>query len=377
MKVNMTHYKKMVGTFDSLSSRQRLISSGLFFTILMVSLPAFFLYVLPGHDIWFHLMRIEGIKDGFLSGQFPVRIQPGWLNEHGYATSIMYSELLLYLPALLRWIGLPIGLVYNLYIIGVNIATVLIAYYCFNKVVGDSLCGLMMAVFYSANVYRLSNIYSRSAVGEYTANGKIATDTASFIRFAEFVPQFFVTDYHMTLASQVYRDGMTNEMPLSIGVASALILAAGIKRRQAAEKEKTGALSIFFNQDEYLSGITAENDSVMIDYTSQYNKLNVTLTNPGEQTAIEIPRINYQGYQAKHLESGDFMSISSGNSGRLKIDIPAGFRGTIAVDFVSPFYWRGAELISLLTFLGLSLGTLMKHKKSSTRLIIAWNKMMH
>ena len=36
-------------------------------------------YVIGGGDIVFHMMRIEGVKDGLVSGQFPVRIPPEWL----------------------------------------------------------------------------------------------------------------------------------------------------------------------------------------------------------------------------------------------------------------------------------------------------------
>jgi hypothetical protein len=71
------------------------------------------------------------------------------------------------------------------------------------------------------------------------------------------------------------------------------------------------------------------------------------------------------------------METSSGQSGRLKIDIPAGFRGNISVDFVSPFYWRLAELASFITLLCLCLGKLVRHEKSSARLVFAWNKLVH
>ncbi len=46
-----------------------------------------------GHDLNFHLYRIEGIKDGILSGQFPVRIHPTHNNGYGYITASVYPEL--------------------------------------------------------------------------------------------------------------------------------------------------------------------------------------------------------------------------------------------------------------------------------------------
>lgn len=54
-------------------------------------------YIIVGHDLAFHLNRIEGIKKGLLSGQFPVRIHPTHFGGYGYATPIMYPEMLLYI----------------------------------------------------------------------------------------------------------------------------------------------------------------------------------------------------------------------------------------------------------------------------------------
>jgi len=294
-------------------------------------MPAFIGYVLEAHDLDFHIRRIEGIKDGFLSGQFPVRIHPLWVRGHGYASSIMYGEFFLYFPALLRLIHIPATYAYNTYIILVNIATVLISYFSFRKISHNTLIGLMMTVFYSANIYRLSNIYTRAAVGEYTAmtflpliiygiytlytiekdleeykrawlvlaigySGVIVSHAITtflsigfsiiifvllikitaqretiiqlvktfvtvillnawfiipFIQYMQYdwvansdttavlelkyfyshailLPQYFISDYHVSFGSQPYFHGMSNEMPLSVGMASALIIGTGL-----------------------------------------------------------------------------------------------------------------------------------------------------
>ena len=41
--------------------------------ILMASIPLFNNYLIRGHDIYFHLMRIEGLAQGLGAGEFPVR----------------------------------------------------------------------------------------------------------------------------------------------------------------------------------------------------------------------------------------------------------------------------------------------------------------
>ena len=137
--------------------------------ILFGSIPLFIDY-LPsgGHDIAFHLMRIEGIREGLQSGMFPVRIQPGWLDGHGYAASIFYGDLFLYIPAVLRMFGVSIQACYQFYVLLVNTATVFAAWYCFTKM-SDRKTGMICAVLYSLNIYRMACLYIRAAVGEYTA----------------------------------------------------------------------------------------------------------------------------------------------------------------------------------------------------------------
>ena len=59
-------------------------------------------------DLCYHLIRIEGIKDGLLSGQFPVVIYPEALQGNGYL-NCMYPNLFLYLPAYLRIKGVSMA----------------------------------------------------------------------------------------------------------------------------------------------------------------------------------------------------------------------------------------------------------------------------
>lgn len=134
----------------------------------IVSIPLMVDYLPSGHDLPFHLMRIEGLKAGLLSKVFPVKIQPDWLNGHGYAVSVFYGDVFLYFPALLRIFGISVQSVYKLYVLLVNIATIFISYYCFSKM-SSKKCGLICAALYSLNIYRLVCLYTRAAVGEFTA----------------------------------------------------------------------------------------------------------------------------------------------------------------------------------------------------------------
>lgn len=126
-------------------------------------------YLLPGHDLVFHLLRIEGLKDGLLSGAFPVRIQPNWCNGWGYAVSVMYGDTTLILPAIMRMAGFTLQTSYKTFVILVNILTAVISFYSFFRICKNKYIALLGSLLYTAAPYRLCCIYVRAAFGEYTA----------------------------------------------------------------------------------------------------------------------------------------------------------------------------------------------------------------
>lgn len=137
--------------------------------VLLSSAPLLVNYPIQGHDLNFHLMRIEGIRAGLASGAFPVKIYPLWLGGNGYAAGVLYPDLFLYLPALLRMLGMPVYLAYQSYIFLVNLATVCIAFWCFRRMFGEDRIGVLAAFCLGLYPYRLADIYVRAAVGEFTA----------------------------------------------------------------------------------------------------------------------------------------------------------------------------------------------------------------
>lgn len=137
--------------------------------ILFSSMPLFSVYQKAGHDLLFHLYRIEGIKNAILDGQFPVRVPYSWLNGYGYAASIFYGDSFLYFPAVLRIIGFTVQGAYKAYVLVINIATILVSYYCFDKIIKDRKIAFAGCTVYSLAPYRLLCTYLRCSVGEYTA----------------------------------------------------------------------------------------------------------------------------------------------------------------------------------------------------------------
>ncbi len=152
-------------------SRQKLITGiSLCGIVLLSSLPllkdGFPRYTT---DLNFILMRIEGLKDGLLSGDFPVRIQPNWLNGYGYATSVFYSDIFLYIPALLRMLGVSVQNAYFVYQLTLNILTCVISYHCFRGIFQKSTTALVGSAAYTLSTYRLMLLYYTTRGGMYTA----------------------------------------------------------------------------------------------------------------------------------------------------------------------------------------------------------------
>lgn len=149
-----------------INKQKKVILFGLLFTIMISSIPLLVDFIYSGSDTTYHLLRIGNIKDGLLSGQFPVRIDPSWLWGHGYASSICYGETLLYIPAFLRLIGFTLQGSYLLFLFFLNIGTCLVTYYSFKRIFKNIEIGLLCSALYTLSLYRLYKMYSWNALGE-------------------------------------------------------------------------------------------------------------------------------------------------------------------------------------------------------------------
>lgn len=154
--------------WKSLKTRSKVI----FVMLLVIGLFAFIPYMNGalkwGDDLCYHLIRIEGIKDGLASGQLPVVIFPEGLWGNGYL-NCMYPNLFLYIPALLRLTGVSMAASYKFLILLFNLATAFASYYAVRVVSGSRKGALLAAALYTLCPYRMTNIYARGALGEILA----------------------------------------------------------------------------------------------------------------------------------------------------------------------------------------------------------------
>lgn len=134
----------------------------------IASIPYLCEYSITGADLTYHLQRIEGVKDGLLGGQFPVRLEPKWVFGHGYANAIFYCNSFLYFPALLRMLGFTVSASYNAYCIVISFATAWISYYCFSRIFKRNI-GIICSALYTLSIFRIYKLIITSATGEGTA----------------------------------------------------------------------------------------------------------------------------------------------------------------------------------------------------------------
>ncbi len=154
--------------YHNADRNMRAVSVGLIALTVFSSAPLIGFYITYGHDLEFHLNRLAAITRS-IRNQFPVRIPGFWNNGYGYAASIFYNDLFLYFPVALRVIGFSLQTCYKMYVVLVNLATCCIAYYSFKRIGGSGRIAMIVTWLYVLSPYRVSCVYTRASVGEYTA----------------------------------------------------------------------------------------------------------------------------------------------------------------------------------------------------------------
>lgn len=155
---------------EKITGKQQVVFWALAAGVLTAYFPWLTDYFTGGDDVFFHLSRIAYLADAIKQGaSWPVRVEGTWLYGHGYAAPVFYGDLFLLLPAFLRQIGFSIMNSYKIFLLVVTAATACVSYHSFLKCVKDEYAALFGSLVYLLAPYRLYNVYSRAAVGEYLA----------------------------------------------------------------------------------------------------------------------------------------------------------------------------------------------------------------
>ncbi|MBQ7565433.1 MAG: hypothetical protein IJT16_15765 [Lachnospiraceae bacterium] len=139
------------------------------FALLVALSPLFTKLCINGHDLEYHLLRIESLKEGILMGRPFLKVNVLFFGGAGYASSMFYPDFLLYIPALLRALGASINASYHIFVGLCVVLCYLSTYYCGYRLTGSKYAGLITAVIITLCNYHIEDIYVRAAVGEFTA----------------------------------------------------------------------------------------------------------------------------------------------------------------------------------------------------------------
>lgn len=146
-------------------TERKMVSLVLIITTFFIGLPLYRSGLTNGVDLVFHLSRLDGIYQSLKFGggggtQFPVRIQSGWLDGYGYAVSVFYGDIFMYVPAMLRAVGFTLEEAYKAYLGIVNIATVFVSFYAFKKITRDDIPAMVGSVLYAGSIQRVTLMYT-------------------------------------------------------------------------------------------------------------------------------------------------------------------------------------------------------------------------
>lgn len=136
---------------------------------LLAGIPMYVECIVGGHDITFHMHRIEGIYQAMRSGDFPVRLNPLQVSGYGYLSSTMYPQLFLYPIAMLRFLNVSLFTCYKFLITMYNVGTALITYCAVKSITDSKKIGVLASFLYTFSAYRLVCVYLRAAIGEVSA----------------------------------------------------------------------------------------------------------------------------------------------------------------------------------------------------------------
>ncbi len=116
-----------------------------------------------------HIARITSIKEVIMNKIFPSFISAKHMSGFGYALNIFYGPITTYVPIILSFIFGSSIMALKVFTLLTIILAGFMMYNFVLKISKNKLLSLVSALIYIAAPYKLTDIYSRNAVGEYTA----------------------------------------------------------------------------------------------------------------------------------------------------------------------------------------------------------------
>ena len=137
---------------------------------LIIAIPLLSENISTFNEFRIHIVRIISIHKLLFKGIFPVLISPDNMSGFGYALNVFYGPITTYFPIIFSAFagGNDIfGL--KIFTIVVSLLSSLSMYFFTLKITKNRYASTIAAIVYTLAPYKLTDIFSRNAVGEYTA----------------------------------------------------------------------------------------------------------------------------------------------------------------------------------------------------------------
>lgn len=120
-------------------------------------------------DADYHMLRIVGLKNQILTGEFPSGIMSNFFGGYGYGVSLFYPDFTLILPSILLLLGVPLLTSYKIF---VGVITTLICFSTYiscKRIAHNVYVSSMTTLLLCTSIFYIADIWQRTGIAEYTA----------------------------------------------------------------------------------------------------------------------------------------------------------------------------------------------------------------
>jgi hypothetical protein len=129
-------------------------------------IPLLYPGIPQGHDLFFHLARLQGMLDALNEGLFPIKINFSALNGYGYATGLFYPDFFAYIPVFFAKMGFTLVFSYKLFLFIWWFFATFSMYLALLKMGIEKFGAFAGALLYGWSSYFATDIFNRAAFGE-------------------------------------------------------------------------------------------------------------------------------------------------------------------------------------------------------------------
>lgn len=138
-------------------------------TSFLLLLPYIAVQIPPGHDMLFHLGRIDGLATAYRNGDVFPAIFYNAFDGIGYGTPLFYGNLAIVFPAALNALGMPLIAVWKINVVLIVLLASLSCFVCAREMLKNDYSAFLMSVVFVFSGYFAADLFIRATIGELAA----------------------------------------------------------------------------------------------------------------------------------------------------------------------------------------------------------------